>query len=54
MKFSMKSPLREWNKKLARIISRHAYIKRDREIERQKFVFTMLNIKTWPVYAKIV
>lgn len=45
MKFSMKAPFSEWKKKLARIITRHAYVKRDRELERQKFVFIMLNLK---------
>ncbi|ECR7133705.1 competence protein CoiA [Listeria monocytogenes] len=45
MKFSMKAPFSEWKKKLARIITRHAYVKRDRELERQKICFYYAKFK---------
>ncbi|MDT0018120.1 competence protein CoiA [Listeria swaminathanii] len=45
MPFSMKVSFSEWKKKIARIITRHAYVKRDREFERQKICFYYAKFK---------
>ncbi|EAF5658903.1 competence protein CoiA family protein [Listeria innocua] len=45
MKFSSKAPMNEWKQKIARIITRHAYVKRDRELERQKICFYYAKFK---------
>ncbi|MBC1547628.1 competence protein CoiA [Listeria sp. FSL L7-1435] len=45
MPFSMKIPFKDWERKMARIISRQAYVKRDRALERQKICFYYAKFK---------
>ncbi|MBC1689118.1 competence protein CoiA [Listeria welshimeri] len=52
MKLSMKLPLNEWKQKLSRIIHRSAYIKRDRELERQKICFYYAKFKKHSTFMK--
>lgn len=45
MHFSSKENITEWKQKIARIISRNAYVKRDRLLERQKICFYYAKFK---------
>lgn len=52
MHFSLKENLNDWKRKIARIISRIAYVKRDRVLERQKICFYYAKFKKHGQFMK--